>query len=131
MHRVNCGAKAFWEQFDMGGKILLVEGSENTRYPTGWRRGFEKLLRNAGIKYPPGIIPSHGRDKAIDDFKKNKKPTDLVYLLVDLDGPSYTREAFLVQKGLEKQAHLIFFSIQEIEAWFLSQPSVLDTSVQL
>jgi len=110
----------------MANKVLIVEGSDKSKSLSGWREGFEFLLRNAGLAKLPRIIPSFGRDKAIGEFKKDYWENDKIYLLIDLDGPLETKSQLLTEKGLSKSSSHVFFSIQEIEAWFLSQPSILD-----
>lgn len=127
MQRDSSGVKAHWVQFGMADKILFIEGSDQSRYLNDWRKGFETLLRNAGLLKLPRIIACYGRDKAIDEYKKelgrNEKE---VLLLVDLDAPENQKQTVLSEKGLTKHTKTVFFSIQEIEAWILSQPEVLD-----
>ena len=48
-----------------------------------------------------------------------------ILLLVDLDGPTPTRTAWLTAKNLLPHEAQVFFMVQKMEAWFLAQPAIL------
>lgn len=57
--------------------------------------------------------------------KKFENQNGKAYLLIDLDGPDSTKSKRLNDYSKEKR-ECVFFIIQEMEAWFLSQPEVLE-----
>lgn len=67
-----------------------------------------------------------GKDKAIDKFRELVRVDKRNLLLIDLD-ESEPSTNFLRAKNLDKIESHIYFMIQELEAWFISQPAVLDT----
>lgn len=46
-------------------------------------------------------------------------------ILVDSDAPDESKEAKRIERGLEPKEN-VFLMVQEMEAWFLSQPEILD-----
>lgn len=106
--------------------ILFIEGESNT--PNGdLRQGFSKLLEQKLKGKLPKIILGDGKTKAIDKFKNNQLKGDLFLLLIDLDKPKKEKEADLLENKLVAQKDNVFYMIQEMESWFLSQPEILDT----
>jgi len=107
--------------------VLFVEGSSNISNGN-LRIGFNKLLRQAGRPMPQ-IEMSDDMAGAIRKFKLEVEKTvprfERVLLLVDLDGPEETREAWLAKYDLLPHREQVFLMIQEMEAWFLSQPDKL------
>ena len=113
----------------MAKRALFIEGSSNTSNGN-LRIGFNKLLRNAG-KGMPEIKMSDDLASTIRKFKQEvENPASeyqQVLLLVDLDGPEDIREAWLARYELVHYREQVFCMIQEMEAWFLSQPDKLHT----
>ena len=111
----------------MEGKVILfIEGESNS--PNGdLRQGFSKLLEQKLKGKLPRIILGDGKSKAIDKFKNNKLKGDLFLLLIDLDKPESERDSDLTENELLPQKDSVFYMIQEMESWFLSQPEILDT----
>lgn len=107
--------------------ILFVEGSSNINNGN-LRIGFNKLLKQAGRPMPQ-IEMSEDMAGAIRKFKLEvEKATprfERILLLVDLDGPEETREEWLTRHSLSSCRAQVFCMIQEMEAWFLSQPEAL------
>lgn len=60
-------------------------------------------------------------------FRQNKKdnPDDSTLLLIDSDVPDNEKETERIKRKLEPKED-IFFMVQETEAWFLSQPKILE-----
>ncbi|MCU0390762.1 MAG: DUF4276 family protein [Thermoflexibacter sp.] len=106
--------------------ILFVEGDNDTSNGD-LRQGFEKLLLNT--KKLEGKLPriklGGGKKQTIDAFLNNRISEERA-MLVDLDGNESLKEKDLKTYGLEKHENEIFYMIQEMESWFLSQSSVLD-----
>lgn len=106
-------------------KILFVEGEPNT--PNGdLRQGFAKLLEKRIEGNLPKINLGGGKSQTIRKLLKNKLEADSFLLLVDLDRPEEEREEDLIENGLESKKENVFYMIQEMETWFLSQPDILD-----
>ena len=110
--------------------ILFIEGEPNS--PNGdLRAGFTKLLsQKLEGKLPKIIIgggySQGGKSQTIQKYKTNKLQCDLSLLLVDLDKPETEREKDLETEGLLHSQADVFYMIQEMESWFLSQPEILD-----
>ena len=105
--------------------ILFIEGETNS--PNGnLRQGFSKLLEGSLGGKKPALKMGDGKCQAVKKFLKNKLPCSLALLLVDLDGPENILKDDLVQNGLEAESQNVFYMIQEMESWFISQPNILD-----
>lgn len=108
--------------------ILFVEGGSNISNGN-LQGGFGRLLEKAGRPMPK-ISAADDTANAIRRFRAEVNNSNSrfqrVLLLVDLDGPSATRRAWLQNHGLLAYEEQIFFMVQEMEAWFLSQPAVLN-----
>jgi len=104
-------------------KILFVEGEPNT--PNGdLRIGFSKLLGKK-LTNLPKIVLGGGKKTTIDIFLNNKYNAKS-YLLVDLDEKENYRIEDLKNNSLTEHHESVFFMIQEMESWFLSQPDILN-----
>ena len=64
----------------------------------------------------------------IDGFKNNRLSKHCI-LLVDLDAPEAQKDMKLLAYTLLNLKDNVFFMIQEMEAWFLSQPEILDALI--
>jgi Domain of unknown function (DUF4276) len=110
--------------------ILFVEGEPNS--PNGdLRQGLTKLLEQKLKGKMPKIIIGGGylqggKSQTIRKFKTNKLEGDMFLLLVDLDKPESEIEVDLADNDLIADQENVFYMIQEMESWFLSQPQVLD-----
>jgi hypothetical protein len=107
-------------------KILYIEGA-NEVINGSLRIGFSKLFEKVLYGKMPQIIMGGGKSGVIDKFLyTNKVLNQSRFLLVDLDGPEKNIDKDLVIFNIKDQREVVFFMIQEMEAWFLSQPDVLD-----
>lgn len=102
-------------------KLLIIEGASDTTYGQ-LRQGFNKLLSQKLAGNMPRIIMGEGRNQAIDKYLNS----DNSFLLLDLDGPEATRDQHISEHKLNPKPELVFYMIQEMEAWFISQPEILD-----
>lgn len=102
--------------------ILLVEGTED-RSNGNLREGFSILLDKAVGNKKPRVIMGGGKSQTIDKFLNS----DNGLLLCDLDSTEDNKIADLREYRLENQADIVFYMIQEMEGWFLSQPDILDS----
>lgn len=68
------------------------------------------------------------RNQAINFFKTEISKTSDIYLIVDLDAPKSDKNLVLQGFNLDSSNHEshIFFMIQEMEAWILSQPEKIE-----
>lgn len=105
-------------------KTLFIEGTSD-RSNGNLRQGFNKLLQKVLNKRMPRIIMGNSKEQTINKFQKNKLDGD-EYLLIDLDEEASKKEDQLEKLSLKTRENDIFFMIQEMEAWFLSQPQILD-----
>jgi len=108
-----------------GGKYLFIEGTTNEENGK-LAQGFHKLLLQKLHGNMPRIKMANGKSEAVRTFKKFDISRGK-YLLVDLDAPEEKRADDISKYELEEDAEWCFFMIQEMEAWFLSQPDMLDT----
>ncbi|HAN79037.1 MAG TPA: hypothetical protein DCQ31_15340 [Bacteroidales bacterium] len=110
--------------------LLFVEGEPNS--PNGdLRKGLIDLLQKQLKGQLPKIIigggySQGGKTQTVHKFKTNKLNADIALVLVDLDKPENERENDLKELELLDVKDNVFYMIQEMESWFLSQPDVLD-----
>jgi Domain of unknown function (DUF4276) len=105
--------------------ILFVEGESNS--PNGdLRQGLSKLLEQKLKGKMPKIILGDGKAQTVKQFKTNKLGATMSLLLVDLDGNESEKEQDLQDYELLDYVENVFYMIQEMESWFLSQPNILD-----
>jgi hypothetical protein len=105
-------------------KILIIEGAVDTRNGI-LRQGFYKLLVQKLVGRMPKIVMGEGKKQAINkflNFRNNRIP----YLLIDLDKENAKRQDDLKDNNLIKNKEVVYFMVQEMEAWFISQPKILD-----
>ncbi len=104
--------------------VLYIEGTTDDTNGD-LRQGFSSLFSQKLEGKMPRIRMAEGKSQAINKFKK-PLPNDKPLLVIDLDKPDSFKTAFLKEEDLEDQSTKIFFMVQEMEAWFLSQPAILD-----
>ncbi len=108
----------------MANKALYIEGTTDTTNGN-LRQGFNKLLSKVLEGRMPRIIMGNSKNSTIDKFKHNNK-ADTKYILIDSDCAPAALHAQIKTLCLEKFESELFFMIQEMETWFISQPKVLD-----
>ena len=89
------------------------------------RQGFDKLLEQKLKNRKPKLKLGGGKSETIRKFKTNGE-ADLNLLLIDLDKPESEIEKDLKDNDLLDDRDNVFYMIQEMESWFISQPNVLD-----
>lgn len=100
---------------------VVIEGTNNNNNGSlreGFGILFDKILSPRRSK----LIMGEGKHQAIKKFNS----LDGSLLLCDLDGPVASVENDLKLHHLWKRKNDVFYMIQEMEAWFLSQPNILD-----
>ncbi|MDX2284472.1 MAG: DUF4276 family protein [Bacteroidia bacterium] len=103
--------------------VLFIEGTSDSSNGD-LRRGYRKLIGQAAVRTMPRIVMGGNKPETIRKFLKHTFPAQGL-LLIDLDAPEAALEHQLAELGLQDQRHFAFFMIQEMEAWFLSQPGIL------
>jgi hypothetical protein len=104
--------------------VLYIEGTTDDTNGD-LRQGFSSLFSQKLEGKMPRIRMADGRSQAINKFKK-PLPNDNPLLIIDLDKKDSYKTTFFQEENLIEQSAKIFFMVQEMEAWFLSQPTILD-----
>ncbi len=104
--------------------MLIIEGTSDTRNGN-LRQGFHKLLGQKLKGKMPRIVMGDGKHQAIKKFRTINNDRDPM-LLIDLDEKENLRFDDLKKNNLSNESEMVFYMIQEMEAWFLSQPEILD-----
>jgi Domain of unknown function (DUF4276) len=103
---------------------IFIEGT--TAKSNGDLRGaFRQLLSQSGTKQKFEIILGDDKGNTIRKFKLFDRPDNPKSLLVDLDADESKRLPTLQANQLTREANC-FFMVEEMEAWFFSQPEVLE-----
>ncbi len=106
-------------------KVLIIEGTSDTRNGV-LRQGFHKLLRQELKHKMPRIVMGDGKNQAINTFL-NFRNERIPNLLIDLDDDDGMKDNDLKNNSLSSKSEFVFYMIQEMEAWFLSQPEIIDS----
>jgi len=77
----------------------------------------------------PRIIMGGNKPETIKKFIKSPFDAQNV-LLIDLDNPRSELEADIASENLQAEQAKVCYMIQEMEAWLLSQPDILDAYYQ-
>ncbi len=109
----------------MAGKRLFIEGAPPCESTGNLRQGFEKLFKKKLQGKSPRIVLSGDKNATIDKFLNNRFP-ETPFLLIDLDAAEEARNKDLEAHKLSNNTEAVFYMIQEMESWFLSQPEMLD-----
>jgi hypothetical protein len=105
-------------------RILFIEGSKDDTSGSlsqGFTKLFEKVLKGS----MPRIIMGDGISTTSNKFVKNQR-SKYAFLLIDSDGDETTLEQRRKDYSLTEKSEFVFFMIQEVEAWFISQPEIID-----
>lgn len=106
-------------------KFLFIEGTSVTTNGD-LRITFGKLFEKKLKGKMPRIIMGNSVNKTIDKFNTDKT-INPKFLLIDLDAPKNKKNNKITEYNLKDKQKCVFFMIQEMEAWFLSQPELLDS----
>lgn len=102
-------------------RYLFIEGAKDTSNGD-LREGFGKLLEKKIKGKMPRISMGEGKLQTINKFKNSNDSK----LLCDLDRHSSYIATDLNEYDLNSKKESVFYMIQEMEAWFISQPALLD-----
>ena len=121
----------------MAGKVIIYAEGGGKQKPlrAACRQGFSRFFRKAGFaQRMPAVVACGSRRQAYDKFRTAtaQRATDLVFLLVDSEGPvtAATPWAHLKQRdgwdrptgATDRNAHLM---VQVMESWFLADRDCL------
>ncbi len=113
-------------------KVLFIEGTTddtNGDLRKGFRILLEKKFKNSNM---PEIKLGNDKESTIRKFKNSNHEISLA--MIDLDGKDNLekneilklKNENLSELGVFDKKEYVFFMVQEMEAWFLSQPDVLE-----
>jgi hypothetical protein len=100
---------------------LFIEGTTDISNGN-LREGFNKLLVKKLEGKMPTISMGDGKKQTIDKFKNSSNSN----MLCDLDAPETKIADDLKENDIFDYKVSVFYMIQEMEAWFISQPEILD-----
>lgn len=112
-------------------KVIFIEGTrDDTNGDLG--KGFSYLLKQKLALRMPRVIMGNGISETINKYK-NAASYSLKTALIDLDGKGelIRQGNYIPTKESKRTSHqltkddLVYFMVQKMEAWFLSQPSIL------
>ncbi len=72
------------------------------------------------------ILPRSNYKQTAKDFKADLEKDSNSLLLIDLDAPKSQKNAKLSELALLDYVEKVFFMVQEMEAWVLSQPEIIE-----
>lgn len=102
-------------------RYLFIEGTTDTSNGN-LREGFNKLLvKKLGGKMPT-ISMGEGKRQTINKFKNSSNSN----MLCDLDAHESNITDDMKENGISDFKDSVFYMVQEMEAWFISQPEILD-----
>lgn len=92
------------------------------------RKSFSKLFESCFPKHKIHlqVINGSSNNQTIEFFKTNRKIKNECLILLDLDSPPSFRKQQLKIFDLDKFSEEVFFMIQKMEAWILSQPDKIE-----
>jgi hypothetical protein len=102
-------------------KVLYIEG-EPGRKGNYLRQAFSELLEKE-VQNKPAIKLCGNTDETAKAFNSSESPSS--WALIDMDGVKSERTKKIEKYKLQEKEERLFFMIQEMEAWFLSQPTIL------
>lgn len=109
--------------------ILLEGGSFKEKKKTKQLRDEFRSLLIRGLSTEDFRLIIDARASDNNTVKNFKGYPDNTFLIIDLDEPESTRNERLKSYEIEDSTNRIFFMIQAMEAWVLSQPEVLEKYV--
>lgn len=102
--------------------VLTVNNSEKLR--EGFYKLFSQIIDPSAFNLIVEL--GAGYKSASNIFKKHTISNSKTSLLIDLDGPKSKKETRLDELNITEYKTRVFFMVQEMEAWILSQPDILD-----
>lgn len=72
------------------------------------------------------ILPRSSNNQTVKDFKADLEKDSNSLLLIDLDVPKSEKKVRITELNLVECAEKVFFMVQEMETWVLSQPDIME-----
>jgi hypothetical protein len=96
------------------------------------RESLHQLLSQlvAPEKFDLVVLPRGGYKQTIKDFKADLEKDNQSLLLIDLDAPKSQKDTQIAAFELTEIAEKVFFMVQKMEAWILSQPDKIELFAQ-
>lgn len=104
--------------------VLFVEGAEAVRLGLGPLLAQQVGRGQVMVKAVGDIHRTIKR--FLDELQQPQFPGSTALLLIDLDASERYCADVLAEKKLTAYTNQVFWMIQEMEAWFLAQPGVVD-----
>lgn len=105
----------------------LNDNAQTIQNSEALRESFNKLFSSVLKDSIKIIIDIRGGiEHTINYYKKCVESDSQVLLLIDLDDSKIERNNKIISYGLSEYNESIFFMIQKMEAWILSQPNVIE-----
>jgi hypothetical protein len=102
--------------------VLTVDNSQ--RFRESFRKLLSQLVNNQNFKI---IIENRGGyPHTIKSFKNSLLKNENSFLLIDLDKPPTERVNQISYFKIENEQDKVFFMVQKMEAWILSQPEKIE-----
>jgi hypothetical protein len=107
---------------------IYIEGADSPASTESlFRKAFRKLFSEAAqMELNIDIKMCGSKSETIKKFLADKSSSRKI-ILIDLDSPEETRERELNTLQLTISKNIVFFMIQQMEAWILSQPEILNS----
>lgn len=113
---------------------IFVEGGPNDGRPpvetagamAAYREGFRKLFSSLSTPYQIVIEPIGSVAGARKYLEEIDKGTLTGFVLIDLDGPPSDKAARIAGSYMGVNTANLYFMVQEMEAWILSQPDKVE-----
>lgn len=102
-------------------KYLFIEGTKDITNGN-LREGFGKILEKKVKGNMPTISMGGGKKQTIDKFLNSSNSK----LLCDLDAPESEKNNDMKQYSITAKEEFVFYMIQEMESWFISQSNIID-----
>jgi hypothetical protein len=107
--------------------VLTVDNSQ--RFRESFRKLLSQLVNNQSFKI---IIENRGGyPHTIKSFKNSLLKNENSFLLIDLDKPPTERVNQISYFKIENEQDKVFFMVQKMEAWILSQPEKIEDCYKL
>ena len=107
----------------MVNKVLYIEGTKDDTNGN-LREGFRILLEQKLKGNMPRLVMGNGKEETMSYFENERLNAKYTHRHVIVD--SDAAESDKNREGREKKSPALFLMVQEMEAWFLSQPQILD-----
>jgi len=104
--------------------VQIAERSDKLR--EGFYKLFEQKIPRKLLDIRMDIEMGSGRNKARDIFIERLEQKENAHLLVDLEDRKKNRKKQLDALEVDEYGDVVFFMVEKMEAWFLSQPDKIE-----